>query len=100
MQHLGYVTNRKFTPNETTGYNCWCKITYPEQSKWVLAEDFGNREWVHTYEEGIEGQTGTGTERTDIIYVSKKERIAECALSCPKECILVLPELFHSIGKK
>ncbi len=33
---FGQVTNRKFTPNEKTGLYCWCKTTYPEQSKWYF----------------------------------------------------------------
>jgi hypothetical protein len=92
------ATSKNLSGKEYTGLNCWCKITYPEQSKWVHAKDFGEGEWVHTYEEGIEGQMGT--ERTDIIYVNEEKRIANCALYCPMECIWVLPEVFHSIGKK
>jgi len=93
------ATSKNLSGKEYTGLNCWCKITYPEQSKWVLAKDFGDGEWVHTYTEGIEGQTGT--EHRDVIDAyDRQKRLADCALSCPSACLWVLPELFHSIGKK
>lgn len=47
----GQTTNKNFTPEERTGNNCWCKITYPEQSKWFFVMPFEHASEYKTEDE-------------------------------------------------
>ncbi len=35
-----YTTNKQFKAKEMTGYHCWCKMTYPEQTKWIYYKSY------------------------------------------------------------
>ena len=101
---FGQVTNRNFTPNEKTGLYCWCKVTYPEQSKWYCGYPF-EKLWSHDLTEdwivkktttqgdvvvGYEAHTEKQKMSQEEIEMRIKADISDCDAFCLIHCAQVI----------
>ena len=115
----GKATNKSFKSNETTGFNCWCKMTYPEQSKWVFLGAFDIRSnpilkskdiVVETYTENneivgrnvrLEKHQRSDKEKNLSLKADISYCDSVCVAYCGSEYEVELHEaMFNSIGKK
>ena len=120
-QNWGQVTNQKFIPNETTGYNCWCKIIYPEQSKWFFQDSYeiaSKHKTNDIFNEKTTTENGVVVEREawwseerkskEELDLAMKQDIEFCDSVCNKWCAFAFNRdnyetyvsVFKSIGKK
>ena len=103
---FGQVTNQKFTPNEKTGLYCWCKITYPEQSKWYFGYSY-DKIWSKDLTEdwlvektttqgdvvvGYEAHTEKRKMSQEEIEMRIKADISDCDAFCLIDCARWIPE--------
>ena len=106
----GQTANKSFRAGETTGCYCWCKMTYPETSKWILTYDYClESERTRHFQTTTDGETGTEYGKKVIIYPEEGKKlalesdIAYCDSSCLEYCgpnFGLFETGFSSIGKK
>ena len=91
------MSSKSLVANANTGPVCWCKMTYPEESKWVrLVEFVNNLEWVNLVEIGTDSNKiidGTNT------YFCDNLCLKYCASRFTVHFISDM-NLFRTVGKK
>ena len=111
---VGHTTNKNFKSNQKNGSNCWCKIIYPEQSKWVYVYNYF--EGIRTTEipvtsKKVNSRTNEIVEEkhfTEKLEPTTEEGVVACNTNCIYRCGYIsndesvknLKLLFESIGKK
>ena len=116
----GRATNKSFKSNETTGFNCWCKMAYPEQSKWVYLGSFdthtnpilGPEKTLVINTHTINGEVVEQKAHFENRQISQEEKnlrikadISYCDSECLQWCgneydVEMYEAMFKSIGKK
>ena len=105
---FGKTSNKSFKSGETTGFYCWCKMTYPEQSKWLLTYSYDFETRTNFYSSTLNVGLDTRDKKTlDLPEEGKRLAFLSDSFYCDSYCLQycglnfdLFWSGFASVGKK